>query len=86
MTGDSRGEVLSLRLTAEEKRRIVEASERQGQTPSDFARDQLLRHVDDPAVTPGQNIHVNMYQPVAPDAVIQWLRRVLRADDRRAGL
>ena len=60
MTKVKRSEVFSLRLSTEEKQRIHDAASRHGVSPADFMRSAVLRHVDDPAVWPGQTILVNV--------------------------
>lgn len=87
MTGDRRTEVLSLRLSAEEKQRLTEAAERgrvlaeatdqPAKSLSDWAREQLLRHADDIAVFPSQNVTIT--RPESDDRLlIERIRKVLR--------
>lgn len=87
----NRTEVISLRLTAEEKQRLVEAAERArllaeatgqpAKSLSDWAREQLVKHADDPVVSPGQNITVTLQAPSTGangDILAERIRRVLQ--------
>lgn len=77
---ERRTEILSLRLSVEEKARLAEAAERHGQRLSDYARDQIVRHLDDPWVSPGQNIGITV-KGVSAGAgdvlLVERIRRVL---------
>lgn len=84
MSDDRRTEVLSLRLSADEKRRLTEAAERHGQGLSDWARDQLVRHVDDPFVSPGQTIMVSLPPTVTDRDIVQTLRAALALAESKA--
>lgn len=76
---ERRTEILSLRLSADEKGRLAEAAERHGQGLSDYARDQIIRHLDDPWVSPSQNINIKGIATGTNDSplLVERIRRVL---------
>lgn len=45
--GKARGEILTVRLTPDERKRINTASKRAGKNPTVWARDNLLQSADD---------------------------------------
>lgn len=69
----SRTEVLSFRLSTDEKRRLNEAVSREralaeaigqpAKSLSDWARERLMSFADDPAVFPGQSISITLNAP-----------------------
>lgn len=69
--------IVSIRMTAAERHRMTAAAERHGMTSSEWARLTLLRHADDPAVKPSQNILIRCDPPVIPAAEVDEVRRWL---------
>lgn len=79
--GRTRTEICSLRLSAEEKQRVQDAASRHGLSPSDFMRAVLMRHVDDPAVSPSQNITITyrgQSTRSSDDLLAQRISKILR--------
>jgi type IV pilus biogenesis protein CpaD/CtpE len=89
VSAERRPEVLSLRISAEEKRRLMEAASRERalaeatgrptKSLSEWARDQLLKHADDPAVWPAQTIKIQAPSTGANDdrLLVARIRRYL---------
>ena len=75
-----RPEIISLRLSGDEKRRMSEAAGRYGKSLSDWCREALLSCVDEPYVFPGQTINVSLQPAQAPaEDLIRALRLTIAA-------